>query len=274
MNGVCQFKSVPNIVEYDFWCGNEHQTAACFAEVCRPTISCCLLLLQLDIHLDDRKGAVVLKLPRLPKAGVMASCESMKTTELKAEAALAGIDGNNRQDILTQVAKLRQSTASSSTSIPSSAASQPNSSRVLFSLPSLRCIGLQSPDEKDDDEELLKIRRPAHPRTNSRTLLLLHDRFHGQAHQHCEHRSSDWIAQLKLVNTSIQEQNNRVRQRWNSCLTQMQPTIFMFLLRLLTHLRNYDLSLAKLKEFKSNAGKHLSVGTTFWCYHLYAHFWL
>jgi hypothetical protein len=55
---------------------------------------------------------------------------------------------------------------------------------------------VQSPDEKDDDE-LLKIDRPAHQRIPS---------FHVQAHLHCEYCSTDWTARLKLVHTSIQEQ--------------------------------------------------------------------
>jgi hypothetical protein len=142
---------------------------------------------------------------------------------------------------------------------PSANPSAATEHRTSFSLPSLACIGLRSRTASGhNDEAKLKVDRLPHPRTQSCAALFLHDRFHGQSHQHCEHRSADWITELTDLNTSIQEQNNRVRQRWNTFLTQTQPSVFCFLLRLLTHLRNYELSHEMLQQYNCNAS--LSVG--------------
>lgn len=231
-----------------------------------PLLPACLfdLCYQRGIYLDNRDGGAVDPCKRIGKPGAVASWESMKASELKAEASRVGISGNTRQELLAQLSN-SVTTSSSSGSLAASA-SQPHSPRFRFSLPSLGCIGLQSPEHgAHDDEADLKVDRPPHPRTNSQTMLLLHDRFHGQSHQSCEHRSTEWIAQLSTVNTSVQEQNNRVRQRWNTFLTQAQPNVFMFLLRLLTHLRNRELSRLKFEELKKGAGEHLTVGQCSHC---------
>lgn len=60
-----------------------------------------------------------------------------------------------------------------------------------------------------DREAELKVQRPRHPVTNSEVCFLCHDRFHGQGHKYCQHRSPSLIAEMTRVNTNYQEQFNR-----------------------------------------------------------------
>ncbi len=175
------------------------------------------------------------------------------------------------------------SSSSSSKSASTATSGFENIGPFPVSLPSLRSpyvrMNFAASACKVVADSDLRVEREPHPVNQSRCLFLLHDRFHGSAHRNCGHRDPDLLREFSGLNSSVQEQVNRgrmssviefasilmivVRQRWNPFITQMKPFRAMLMLRLLTHLHNYEIAREQFETMKRTAaslGSDYSVG--------------
>lgn len=94
----------------------------------------------------------------------------------------------------------------------------------------------------------LGVQRQPHPVSGSDLLFAAHDRFHGASHvnkptKRCDARDPDLIAETRTMNSMRHEEANILREKDSSWLRNYTPQRNLFMLRVISHLRNRERAL-------------------------------
>lgn len=167
--------------------------------------------------------------------------------QLSSAAAKAGVDFGARAGALLLDDDLKTHADQLPLSIP---ALNPQSA-PSFSLSD------RDHERKAQAQELpsIDIDRPAHPLTQCKVCLLLHDRLHGEAHVNCPGRDPNNVLQLLGLSTESAEHFNSLRTRHDRFLRNESPQRNLFLHKVIAYLRNRKINLQHLERLKKELEK-------------------
>lgn len=124
-----------------------------------------------------------------------------------------------------------------------------------LSVPGLATEGCPSFRSTDSSVETkgapcLDVDRPPHPVSQSKTLLLMHDSFHGSSHAKCRSRDTDLIKETRTLDTARQEHRNKLRLKTDPFLRNHTPHRNMMFNLILAHRLSRKVNLATLFKMK------------------------